>query len=138
MSGDAMSEGENPDSRIAARREENVVAFPPVASGAATASIPQQVTFTRAELGVILNIYGRMVAAGEWRDYALDFSRDCAVFSIYRRASEMPLYRVVKTPALARRQGAYAVIASAGQVLKRGQDLSRVLGVFDKPVRLVT
>jgi hypothetical protein len=138
-----MSEGEKPDSRMADRREENVLAFPPArmpaaSLPAATTSHSPQVTFSRLELGAILNIYGRMVAAGEWRDYALDFSRDSAVFSIYRRASEMPLYRVVKTPALARRQGAYAVIASAGQVLKRGQDLARVLGVFDKPVRLVT
>ena len=139
-----MSEGENPDSRIAGRGEENVLAFPPARPPSATtlaaqsSCLPPQVTFTKVELGAILNIYGRMVAAGEWRDYALDFTRDCAVFSIYRRASEMPLYRVVKTPALARRQGAYAVIASAGQVLKRGQDLARVLGVFDKPVRLVT
>jgi hypothetical protein len=128
-----MSEGENPDSRMAGRREENVVAFP-----LAPPASPPQVSFTRLELGAILNVYGRMVAAGEWRDYALDFTRDCAMFSIYRRASEMPLYRVVKTPALARRQGAYAVIATAGQVLKRGQDLARVLSVFDKPVRLVT
>jgi hypothetical protein len=133
-----MSEGENPDSRMAGRREENVLAFPPATNASACQTSAPQVTFTRAELGAILNIYGRMVAAGEWRDYALDFTRDNAVFSIYRRASEMPLYRVVKTPALARKQGAYAVIASAGQVLKRGQDLARVLAVFDKPVRLVT
>jgi hypothetical protein len=124
---------------MAGRDEANVLAFPPARiPSAATGAAPPQVTFSRLELGAILNIYGRMVAAGEWRDYALDFTRDSAVFSIYRRASEMPLYRVVKTPALARRQGAYAVIASAGQVLKRGQDLARVLGVFDKPVRLVT
>jgi hypothetical protein len=133
-----MSEGENPDSRMAGRCEENVLAFPPATNASARQASAPQVTFTRAELGAILNIYGRMVAAGEWRDYALDFTRDNAVFSIYRRASEMPLYRVVKTPALARKQGAYAVIASAGQVLKRGQDLARVLAVFDKPVRLVT
>jgi hypothetical protein len=130
-----MSEGEMAESRADTRHDNSVVVdFRP----SAASSAPPQVSFNRLELGAILNVYGRMVAAGEWRDYALDFSRDSAVFSIYRRASEMPLYRVVKTPALARKQGAYAVIASAGQVLKRGQDLARVLAIFDKPVRLVT
>lgn len=130
-----MDESDLAESHASARQEGGVVVdfrAPPALAA------PPQVTFNRAELGAILNVYGRMVAAGEWRDYALDFSRDSAVFSIYRRASEMPLYRVVKTPALARRQGAYAVIASAGQVLKRGQDLARVLKIFDKPVRLET
>jgi hypothetical protein len=93
---------------------------------------PEQVTFSRAELNQILSLYGRMVAAGEWRDYAMDFLRDSAVFSIFRRTSEMPLYRVVKNPALARKQGAYAVVAASGQVLKRGHELERVLRIFDK------
>ncbi len=129
-----MSEGEFAERRAAAEPEGIVVAFRPNA----IAPVAPQVSFTRAELGLILNLYGRMVAAGEWRDYAMDFARDKAVFSVFRRASEMPLYRIVKTPELARRQGAWAVMASAGQVLKRGQDLARVLKVFDKPVRLVT
>ncbi|MCC7346250.1 MAG: DUF2794 domain-containing protein [Variibacter sp.] len=98
---------------------------------------PQQVTFDRRELNRILNLYGRMVAAGEWRDYAIDFTRDRAVFSIFRRASEMPIYRIEKDPKLARRQGAYSVVSVTGLILKRGHELDRVLGVLDKP-RLVT
>ena len=78
-----------------------------------------------------------MVAEGEWRDYALDFRRDKAVFSIYRRSSEVPLYRIEKDPKLARRQGAYAVVAATGLVMKRGSDLARVLGVLEKPLRAV-
>jgi hypothetical protein len=98
---------------------------------------PLQVTFDRRELNEILNIYGRMVAAGEWRDYAIDFHRDKAVFSIFRRSSEVPLYRVEKDPSLARRQGAYSVVSATGLILKRGPDLSRVLRVLDKSLKLV-
>ncbi len=88
--------------------------------------------FDRRELNRILGIYGRMVAAGEWRDYAIDFEDDCATFSIYRRTSEMPLYRVEKRPKLKSRQGQYAVIAVTGQVLKRGHELENVLRIFDR------
>jgi hypothetical protein len=95
------------------------------------------VSFDRRELTTILNLYGRKVAAGEWRDYAIDFGRQTAVFSIYRRASEVPLYRIEKDPRLARKQGAYAVIAAGGRVMKRGADLDRVIAVLDKAVRLV-
>jgi hypothetical protein len=80
----------------------------------------------------ILNVYGRRVAAGEWRDYAIDALADRAVFSIYRHASEAPIYRIEKVPALARRQGAYGVIAMEGRILKRGAELEAVLKVFDK------
>lgn len=89
------------------------------------------VAFDRRELGDILNIYGRMVAAGEWRDYAIDWLRDAAVFSIFRRSSEMPLFRIEKHPKLRAKQGAYAVVGAGGQVLKRGHDLKQVLRVFD-------
>jgi hypothetical protein len=95
------------------------------------------VTFTRDELNAILNVYGRKVAEGEWRDYAIDFARDKAVFKIYRRTSEMPLYQIEKDPRLARRQGAYAVVAQSGLVLKRGGDLRRVLGVLEKRLKVV-
>jgi hypothetical protein len=78
------------------------------------------------------------VADGEWRDYAIDFLRDKAVFSVFRRTSEMPLYRIEKDPKLARRQGAYAVVAASGLILKRGHELARVLGVLDRPLRVVT
>lgn len=94
------------------------------------------VAFDRRELSEILRIYGRMVAAGEWRDYAIDMLKDRAVFSVFRRTSEMPLYRIEKNPKLARRQGAYQVVAAGGLVMKRGQDLSNVLRVFDKSLRV--
>ena len=91
-----------------------------------------QVTFNRKELDAILRVYGRRVAEGEWRDYAVDFLKDSAVFSIFRRTSEVPIYRVEKRPKLARRQGAYSVITPTGLILKRGQDLSQVLRVLEK------
>jgi hypothetical protein len=106
-----------------------VVPFPTAA--------PSRVTFDRAELTAILNLYGRMVAAGEWRDYAIDFAPDKAVFSIFRRASEIPIYRVEKEPRLARKQGAYSVVAATGLILKRGRELGPVLRVLDKPLRVV-
>ncbi len=78
-----------------------------------------------------------MVAANEWRDYALDHLRDRAVFSVYRRARDMPLYQIVKDPRLARKQGTYSVVGQNGAILKRGPDLVRVLTVFDKKLRIV-
>lgn len=96
-----------------------------------------RICFDRRELTELLNLYGRMVAAGEWRDYAIDFLKDVAVFSVFRRSSEVPLYRIIKDPALARKQGAYSVIAATGLVLKRGPELSRVLRVIDKRLSLV-
>jgi hypothetical protein len=95
------------------------------------------ISFDRRELSQILNVYGRKVANGEWRDYAIDTLREKAVFSVFRRSSEMPLYRIEKTPRLARRQGAYSVIAATGLILKRGHDLARVLRALDKGLRLV-
>jgi hypothetical protein len=97
-----------------------------------------QVSFDRAELNRILTLYGRMVAAGEWRDYAIDFLDEAAVFSIFRRASEMPLFRVEKRPKLRARQGMYSVIAATGHILKRGHDLPQVLRVFDKALMKAT
>lgn len=93
---------------------------------------PAVIVFDRRELSAILAVYGRKVAEGEWRDYALDFERERAVFSIHRRASEWPLYRIEKTPKNARKQGAYSVISATGLILKRGHDLERVLEVFEK------
>ena len=93
------------------------------------------VSFDRHELSQILRIYGRMVAAGEWGDYAIDMLKDRAVFSVFRRTSEMPMYRVEKNPKLARKQGAYQVVAAGGLILKRGHDLATVLGVFDKTLK---
>jgi hypothetical protein len=97
-----------------------------------------RVTFDRRELNRILGLYGRMVAAGEWRDYAIDFLKDRAVFSIFRRASEVPIYRIEKNPKLARRQGAYSVISATGLIMRRGPELDRVLRVLDKPLSVAT
>jgi len=91
-----------------------------------------RVFFERRELDRLLRLYGLMVSAGEWRDYAIAGLRDSAVFCVFKRASEAPLYRIEKRPALARRQGQWAVIGQAGQVLKRGHDLDQVLKAFDK------
>ena len=91
-----------------------------------------QVTFDRLELGVIMGLYGRMVAAGEWRDYGMSFLKDVAVFSVFRRTAEHPLYRIEKRPKLRNRQGLYAVIGMDGQVLKRGHDLKAVLRVLER------
>src|SRR5262245_6005145 len=93
---------------------------------------PARVTFNRHELDRIFGLYGRKVAAGEWRDYAIDFLKDRAVFSVFRRSSEVPLYRIEKSPKLARRQGAYSVISATGLILRRGHELERVLGAIDK------
>src|SRR5689334_18449150 len=95
------------------------------------------VTFDRRELDRILRLYGRMVAAGEWRDYAIDFLKDRAVFSVFRRSSEMPIYRIEKDPRLARRQGAYSVISATGLIMRRGHELENVLRAVDKSLKLV-
>ncbi len=122
-----MSDSETPQATASG----GVVAFP-------TPSRSATVTFDRRELSELLNLYGRMVAAGEWRDYAIDFLKDTAQFSVYRRSSEVPIYRIVKDPALAKRQGAYSVVAATGLVMKRGPDLSRVLRVLDKKLSVVS
>jgi hypothetical protein len=101
-------------------------------------SVPGKVTFSRRELDRILGLYGRMVAAGEWRAYAIDFLKDRAVFSVFRRSSEVPLYRIEKDPRLARKQGAYSVISATGLIVKRGHELDNVLRAVDKSLKLVT
>ncbi len=93
---------------------------------------PPFVAFTRQELDKILNVYGFFVASGDWKDYAIDSLKEQAVFSIFRRSSEAPLYRIEKHPKLARKQGAYSVVSMTGQVLKRGHDLPQVLRIFDR------
>jgi uncharacterized protein DUF2794 len=104
---------------------------------AAPAAPVQQVTFDRRELNRIFGLYGRMVAAGEWRDYAIDFLKDRAVFSVFRRSSEMPIYRIEKNPKLERRQGAYSVVSATGLIVRRGHELDRVLHAIDKGPSLV-
>ena len=93
---------------------------------------PTQVAFHRTEMNIILSLYGRMVAAGEWRDYGISNLRDVAVFSVFRRTAEHPLYRIEKRPKLRAKQGMYAVIGMDGQVLKRGHDLKTVLRVLER------
>jgi hypothetical protein len=95
------------------------------------------ISFNRQELNEILEVYGRKVADGEWRDYAIDQMRERAVFSIFRRTCEMPLYRIVKQPRQARRQGAYSVVAATGLIVERGHDLGRVLRVLDRRLSIV-
>ena len=107
------------------------------ARSAVANQVPTRVTFNRLELNQILNLYGRMVADGEWRDYAIDFLRDRAVFSVFRRACEVPIYRIEKDPRLSRKQGMYSVISATGLILRRGHDLPRVLLVIDRKLALV-
>jgi hypothetical protein len=95
-----------------------------------------RVTFERRELDRILGLYGRMVAAGEWRDYAIDFLKDRAVFSVFRRSSEVPIYRIEKNLRLARRQGAYSIVSATGLIVRRGHELDRVLRALDKAPKL--
>jgi hypothetical protein len=104
---------------------------------AASAPAQNQVTFSRRELNRILDLYGRKVAAGEWRDYAIDFLKDRAVFSVFRRTSEVPIYRIEKNPKLERRQGVYSVISASGLVVRRGHELDRVLRSIDGSLALV-
>ena len=98
---------------------------------------PLPVTFHRRELDAIFRIYGRMVGEGEWRDYAIDHLKDKAVFSVFKRSGEMPLYRIEKNPKLAAKQGSFSVVNTHGMVLKRGQELPQVLKVFDKVLKLI-
>jgi len=123
-----MSEGEAAEP-LRGGAWSRVVPFP--------AAAPKQVSFNRLELRTILDLYGRKVSEGEWRDYAIDLTPGRAVFSVYRRTSEMPLYRIEKDPSLGRRHGAYAVVAASGVILKRGHELDGVLRVLDKPLRVV-
>ena len=123
---------------------ERIVRLPPQISGSAgeennaRAAGERPIAFDRQELFEILNLYGRKVAQGEWRAYSIDFGRETAVFAVFRRTSEVPLYRIEKTPRLSRRQGAYAVVAQGGLVLKRGHDLRQVLRVLLRQPKLQT
>lgn len=104
-------------------------AEPPISFNA---PVTEQVSFDRRELGVILSLYGRMVAMGEWRDYGISALREFAVFSVFRRTAENPLYRIEKRPKLRNRQGMYSVVGMDGQVLRRGHELAMVLRVLER------
>lgn len=105
--------------------------------GGAPSTAAARVTFDRRELNRIFGLYGRKVAEGEWRDYAIDFLKDRAVFSVFRRSSEVPIYRIEKNPRLARRQGVYSVISATGLIVRRGHELDRVLRAIDQSLSLV-
>ena len=98
----------------------------------------QIVSFDRRELNTILSKYGQLVAAGEWRDYALNMTRDAAIFSVFRRTGETPAYRIEKRPKNAARQGQYAILGADGRVVKRGHDLRLALRIFDRKLLRVT
>jgi len=112
---------------LVATMSNNIAAFPPP-----NGRPVQQTAFDRRELMQIMDLYGRMVAAGHWRDYAIDMGKDAAVFCAFRRAAERPEYRIEKRPALRNRQGMWALIGEAGAVLKRGQDLTPVLAPVER------
>lgn len=118
------------DLATAARHTSVMSVLPPPIPFAA--HLPEQVHFDRAELSAILTVYGRMVACGEWRDYGISSLREMAVFAVFRRTAEHPLYRIEKRPRLRGRQGMYAVVGMDGQVLRRGHDLAAVLRVLEK------
>nr|WP_295889419.1 DUF2794 domain-containing protein [uncultured Devosia sp.] len=103
----------------------------------AQSKLPVAIAFDRKELQLILSVYGRKVGQGEWRDYAMDFLRERAVFSVYARMSERPLFIIEKTPRLRNRQGQYAVTNQQGRILKRGHDLALVLRVLDPQLAVV-
>lgn len=112
--------------------EESISSHRAVATCDLSVATRPQISFDRSELHRILTLYGRMVSAGEWRDYAIDFREDVAVFSIFRRACEMPLFRIEKRPKFRTKQGQYSVMAGGGLILRRGHDLVQVLKIFDK------
>lgn len=117
------------ENRVREAGDAQVLRFPATPS-------PKPVAFDRQELAQILNLYGRYVAEGEWRDYAMEFGREAASFAVFRGTSEQPLYRITKSPAQARKQGMYSVVAQGGLILKRGQDLAQVLRVLMKKPQL--
>ncbi|WP_246018283.1 DUF2794 domain-containing protein [Pelagibacterium montanilacus] len=120
-----------------AGEQRNLQTPPAAGDGFRGGRAPAKVSFHRSELAVILNVYGKKVSAGEWRDYAIDMLRDRALFSIYQRASERPLYVIEKDPRLARKQGQYLVYGMDGRVLKRGHDLHAVLRILDPHLVIV-
>jgi hypothetical protein len=120
-------------------RSAEIIPFPtsPAAKAGTVQKVPEIVAFNRREMMLLLDVYGRKVAAGEWRDYALDMFRDCAYFSIFRRTSERPQYVVEKSPRPRGRCGQFTVTNSQGKILRRGQELERVLSVFDYGLSVV-
>lgn len=105
---------------------------------AVAAPAPEAVFFSRREFDSILNLYGKMVASGHWKDYAIDSARDQAIFSVYQNVHDRPLYRITKTPKRAAKQGAFAISSAQGNILKRGHDIDMLLKFFNKKlIRLI-
>ena len=129
-----MAQARNPDQDAAGL---SLVHVSEPASLPVATKVPGIVAFDRRELATILNVYGRKVGQGEWRDYAMDFLRDRAVFSIYARVSERPLFIVEKTPKMRNKQGQYTVTNQQGRILKRGHDIAVVLRVLDPNLAVV-
>ena len=132
---DTEPAGDNRAANLAWKRRQGFAA--PIASAATPASMEDVISFDRNELCEIFNLYGRKVGEGEWRDYAIEFTPQKAVFSVYRRTCEYALYRIEKNPGLARPQGAYSVVTATGLVLQRGHDLGRVIAVLETRLKLV-
>ncbi len=128
-----------PRSAELATRSAEVIPFPcpPAANAGTVHKVPEIVAFDRREMTLLLGIYGRKVAAGEWRDYALDMLKDCAYFSIFRRSFERPQYVIEKSPRPTSRWGQFTVTNAQGKILRRGQELEGVLRVFDYSLSLV-
>jgi len=133
--GDTDPAEDNRAANLACKRKEGLAA--PIAAIAAAPAGIAVISFDRNELREIFSLYGRKVAGGEWRDYGIDFTPQKAVFSVYRRACEYALYRIEKTPRLARKQGTYSVVTATGLVLKRGPDLRLVIASLDTRLKLV-
>ncbi len=109
--------------------QSTIIPFSPPQHGKAA---QQSIFFERSEFEAILNVYGKMVASGYWKDYAISGTKDVATFAVFQKASERPIFRITKTPSLRHKQGAFAILSSQGQVLKRGQELQQLLKYFDK------
>jgi len=133
--GDTDPAEDNRAANLACKRKEGLAA--PIAAIAAAPAGIAVISFDRNELREIFSLYGRKVAGGEWRDYGIDFTPQKAVFSVYRRACEYALYRIEKTPRLARKQGTYSVVTATGLILKRGPDLRLVIAALDTRLKLV-
>jgi uncharacterized protein DUF2794 len=129
-----LAQGRNPDQGIV---DLSLVRAGEAPANTAGSKVPGIVAFDRRELATILNVYGRKVGQGEWRDYAMDFLRDRAVFSIYARVSERPLFIVEKTPRLRNKQGQYSVTNQQGRILRRGHDIAVVLRALDPQLAVV-
>ncbi len=127
-----FSAGAVPENAGGGYRQDNVVRLQVPEKSPPPSKPVEIVSFNRRELDQILQVYAIKVAEGEWRDYAIDMLRDRAVFSVFKRTADVPMFRIEKNPRLARRQGAWCVVNATGQILKRGHELALVLKLFER------